>query len=249
VTLLLGGLTLVSSTLGQADLPIKGAVVTKNDQPLAGVSVYGSVGKHCCPSQREEVTTDEKGEFLLEHPGAVIHFSKANLQPLVFVVKPRTSQVRIVMTLAENDLTVPTCSQPGSSQKQIGWGQYGLHFTVPKDGMNVLGGKPDVDYVRYVIKPNKGESYLELWFGPYAFSTEPDDEQFVESVGFSQRNLVSLNGEAMGKDSWGQLKRGLSWRHTGGLGSGATYRNANKEEAHLFDQIINSICTVPYPHN
>jgi hypothetical protein len=245
--LLLVALALVSSVLGQTEQPVKGIVLTKDAQPLVGVSVYGSVGKRCCPYQREKVTTDGKGEFFLEHPGAVVHFSMANMQPLAFVVRPGTSQVHIVMILAENDLTVPTCAQPGPNQKQIGWGKYGLHFTVPKDGIKVLGGKPDVDYVRYVIKPNKGESYLNLWFGPYSISTEPDDEQLVESADFTQRNLVSVRGEVLGMDSSGRLSSGLIWRHTGAFGSGAVYRNASKEEALLFNQIINSICTVPYP--
>jgi hypothetical protein len=237
---------LVYLVLGQSKQSLKGLVVTKDSQPIAGVLVYGSVWKRCCPYQQDKVTTDGKGEFLLEHPGAVVHFTKANLQPLAFVVRPGTAQIRIVMTPAESALTVSTCGQPGSNQKQIGWGRYGLHFTVPKDGVKILGGEPDVDYVRYVIKPNKGESYLDLWFGPYSISTEPDDQQFVESVDFSQRNLTSVKGEVIGMDSRGRLSSGLSWRHTAAFGSGAVYRNADKESAALFDQIINSICTVDY---
>jgi hypothetical protein len=89
----------------------------------------------------------------LEHPGAVAHLTKTNLQHLALVVKPGATQIRIVMRPAERALTVSACGQPESNQKQIGWGKYGLHFTVPKDGMKILGGEPDVDYVRYVIKP------------------------------------------------------------------------------------------------
>jgi hypothetical protein len=238
---------LVNLVLGQSKQSMKGLVVTKDGKPIAGVLVYGSVWKRCCPYQQDKVTTDGKGEFLLEHPGSVVHFTKANLQPLAFVVKPGTTQIRIIMTLAENALAVPTCVQPESNQKQLGWGKYGLHFTVPKDGVKILGGEPDVDYVRYVIKPNKGESYLDLWFGPYSISTEPDDQQFVESVDFSQRSLASVKGGIIGMDSWGRLSSGLSWRHTAAFGSGAVYRSADKESAALFDQIINSICTVDYP--
>ena len=117
---------------------------------------------------------------------------------------------------------------------------------MPKN-VKILGGKPDVDYVRYVIKPNNGDFYLNLWFGPNSISMEPDDQQFVESVDFSQRNLVSAQGEVIGMDSWGRLSSGLSWRHTAAFGSGAVYRSADKESAALFDQIINSICTVDYP--
>lgn len=241
------GIAVLSSPLAQTESALKGVVVTADDKPLAGVVVYGSVWKQCCPYQRDKVTTDGKGEFFLEHPGAVMHFSKANLQPLALIVKPGTAQIRVVMTLAGSALTVPTCVQPESNQKQIGWGKYGLHFRVPKNGIKVLGGKPDVDYVRYVIKPNNGESYLNLWFGPMSISTEPDDQQFVESVDFSQRNLASAKGAVIGMDSWGRLSGGLSWRHTAAFESGAVYRNADKESAALFDQIINSICAVDYP--
>jgi hypothetical protein len=125
------------------------------------------------------------------------------------------------MTAAGNAFTVRTCVQPESNQKQIGWGKYGLHFTVPKD-VKILGGKPDVDYVRYIIKPNNGGPFLNLWFGPYSISM--DDQQFLESVDFSQRNLASAKGDVISMDSWGRLSSGLSWRHTAAFGSGAVYR-------------------------
>jgi hypothetical protein len=238
------GIAVSSPVLAQTGSALKGIVVTGDRKPLAGVVVSGSVWKRCCPYQQDRVTTDGNGEFVLEHPGAVIHFSKANLQPITLVVKPGTTQTRIVMTPAENALTVPACVQPESNRKQIGWGKYGLHFAVPKNGVKILGGKADVDYVRYVIKPKKGESYLNLWFGPNSLSVEPDDQQFVESVDFAQRNV---NGAVGGMDSWGRLSNGLSWRHTAALGSGAVYQNADKESAALYDQIINSICMVDYP--
>ena len=226
---------------------MKGVVVAKDGQPLAGVTVAGSIWKQCCPEERDIVSTNEKGEFLLPHPAVVIHFLKENLRPLTLVVEPGTSLLHIVMTPSENDLPVPACSQPGRNQRLIGWGKYGLHFSVPKNEVKVLGGKADVDYVRYVIRPKSGNSFLALWFGPYAISSEPDDEQFVNSSTFSQRNLVAVEGGALGADTWGQSKNGLGWRHTGTMGSGAVYQGATKEEAQLFDQIINSICTVPYP--
>jgi hypothetical protein len=57
---------------------------------------------------------------------------------------------------------------------------------VAKAGIQIRSGK-DIDYVRYIIKPDKGDSVLSLWFGPSAKSAEPDDTWFVESVDFSQR--------------------------------------------------------------
>lgn len=241
-------LALIPSLFGQRQVEqfVKGLVVTKDGQPIPGVSVHGSIWKRCCPYQQDKATTNEKGEFFLEHGGAVIHFLKSDLQPLALVVKPGTSQIRVVMGLAENQLTVSACVQPNSAHKVVGWGKYGLHFAVPRAGVQILGGKPDVDYVRYVIKRDKSDSYLNLWFGPYSMSTEPDDERFLESLEFSQRNLATDKG-VIGMDSRGRAHSGLNWRQTAAFGSGAVYRDADSESAALFDKIIDSICWTDYP--
>ena len=237
------GVVVAFPILGQTESPIRGIVVAKDSQPLSGVSVSGGVWKKCCPYQQENVTTDENGEFLLEHPASVIHFWKPGLQPLTLVVQPKAAQIRIVMAFANNNLTVSTCGRSEANQRQLGWGKPGLHFIVPKSSVKIAGGKPDADYVRYVIRPvDRGVSYLELWFGPYSISAEPDDQQFLQSEVFSQRDLVSVKGDVIGRDSWGQLKGSLNWRQMAAFGSGATYHNASAEEARLFDKIMNSIC-------
>jgi len=239
-------LALALFLFGQSEQSVKGFVVTKDGQPIAGVSVQGSIWKRCCPYQQDKATTNEKGEFFLKHGGAVIHFSKSDLEPLAFVVKPGAAQVRVVMSPVENQLTVPVCVQPDSTHKLLGWGKYGLHFTVPNAGVQILGGKPDVDYVRYVIQPQKSASYLDLWFGPYSISTEPDDERFVKSIEFSQRNLATTKG-VVGMDSRGRTRNGLNWRQAAAFGSGAVYRDVDNESAPLFDKIIDSICWTDFP--
>src|SRR5215471_5575732 len=105
-------LALGSSLFGQSEQSVKGFVVTKGGQPIAGVSVQGSIRKRCCPYQQDTTTTDKKGEFLLPHGGTVIHFSKSDLQPLALVVTPGTSQIRVVMSPIENELTVRACGRP-----------------------------------------------------------------------------------------------------------------------------------------
>jgi hypothetical protein len=239
-------LALASSLSGQSEQSVRGFVVTKDGQPIAGVSVQGSIWKRCCPYQEDKATTNEKGEFSLGHGGLVIHFSKSDLQPLAFVVDPGTSQVRVVMSPDENQLTVPACVQPDSVHKLVGWGKYGLHFAVPRAGVQFLGGKPDVDYVLYVIKADKNDSSLNLWFGPHSISTEPDDEWFVESIDFSQRNLATSKG-VVGMDSRGRARNGLNWRQTAAFGSGAVYRDVDRGSAALFDKIIDSICWTDHP--
>lgn len=242
------GLMLLPSILGQTESPISGTVTTKDGQPIAGVIVYGSMAKTCCPFKREQTITDKEGQFHLEHPGAVIHFSKDDLQPQAFVVGPGTSGVHITLEPSIGSLVVPVCGKSGPAQKQIGWGKYGLRFNVPERAVKILGGKPDADYLRYAIKPKTGEAYLELWFGPYAMGTDPDDDQLINSVNFAQRNVVASSGGVVGMDSRGHLRGGEIWRQTAVLGQGGSrYRNALPEEARLFDEIVNSICTVPYP--
>jgi len=245
-TFLAIGLAFASPTLAQNAFPITGTVVTDDGQPIVGVMVQGSVWKSCCPVQQDSATSDEKGEFRLQHGGLVIHFLKDNLQPETIVVKPGTSKVRVTMHRSTDSLSVPICGRPRRGEKQIGQ-KYGPRFTVSVHSVTVKGGKPDTDYVKYVIRPKRGKSYLEFWFGPYAMPSEPDDEQFTNSSDFSQRNIV-VTGGGIGMDSRGHLRGGDSWRQTVIVGhGGAVYVRAPAGEATVFDRIINSICTVPYP--
>ena len=113
--------------------------------------------------------------------------------------------------------------------------------------MKILGGKTDVDYVRYLIKPKTGDAYLELWFGPYALSTEPPDEDFVSSIEFWQRRIVAPGVGVVGTDSWGRLRDQGRWRQTVIAGGGGSrYRATRPEDIVLFDRIVDSICLTPY---
>jgi hypothetical protein len=238
---------MLPSMLGQTESPIRGNVVMVDGKPIADVKVYGSMSKSCCPVKREQTTTDEEGQFRLEHPGAVIHFWKEDLQPQAFVLKGETSDVRITMVAPVDSLVVHACGKTGPKQKQIGGGKYGLQFEVPTHAVKILGGKPDVDYVRYVIKPKSGEAILELWFGPYAINTDPDDDMFINSAKFGQRNIVTPDGGVVGKDSWGELAGGAIWRQTAVVAEGGSvYRSASPQVADLFNQLVDSICEVPY---
>jgi hypothetical protein len=143
-------------------------------------------------------------------------------------------------------MVVPICSVPGPQLRRIG-SKFGLQFDVPKREVEVLGGKPDVDYVRYVIKPKTGQGYLELWFGPYAFNSNPEKELLSKSVSSQKRDVVGTSGEPMGTDSSGKLQTGEFWRHAFFLISGmngARFK-AGQENTPLFNRIIDSACYVP----
>jgi hypothetical protein len=238
----------VPTMLGQTESPIWSTVNNGDGKPIADVKAYGSMSKSCCPFKREQTTTDKEGQFRLEHPGTVIHFWKEGLQPQALVLKRATSEVRITMVPPANTLIVRACGNAGPGQKQIGGDKYGLRFEVPTHAVKVLGGKADVDYIRYVIKPKSSEAFLELWFGPYAINTDPDDEMFVNSAKFEQRNIVTPDGGVVGKDSWGELAGGAMWRQTAVVADGGSvYRSASPQAADLFNQLVDSICEVPYP--
>jgi hypothetical protein len=147
---------------------------------------------------------------------------------------------------AAGDMLVPACSKPGPDLRRIG-SQFGPQFDVPTQQANILGGKTDVDYVRYVIKAKTGDGYLELWFGPSAFSTTPDRETLVNSVFTRERNVIDAGGRKIGRDTLGKFKNGRRWRHTSVYSTGAdgARYEAGSENAPLFDKIIDSVCLVP----
>jgi len=163
-----------------------------------------------------------------------------------------TPQVPATAEAQRNDGTsqpmiVSACGKLGPKLRRVGWGTYGLHFDVPVKEAQISGGKADVDYVRYVIKPKNGDGYLELWFGPNAFSPGPDKELLLNSVEKQTRDVVNTNGEGIGQDSFGKLETGKVWRHTfvfvAGK-NGAQYQ-AVQASAELFDRIISSACSIP----
>ncbi len=231
-------------SLAQTGAPVAGTVTTKDGQPVAEVRVYGSKA-NTLPSKREETTTDRSGEFRLEHPGAVIHFVKKGFQPHALVVMPGTSTLRVVLQTARGDLLVPICRKPQPGQKRLGWGRQGIYFDVPKRRVRILGGKPDVDFVVYVIKPKKGDGQLELWYGVPTLGVQPEDDLFTNSATFAQRSIVTSDGGLLGMDSSGRLPDGRLWRHTAVAGQGGSiYRNASAEDAATFDSVISSLCVV-----
>jgi hypothetical protein len=235
---------LVAVAHGQTASPIGGEVLSEDGQPIADVSVYSN-WKQCCPYQQDSTKTNDLGLFHLDHSGTVLHFWKKGFQPKALVISASDSMLRIAMDSSRSERTVPACGPEQNGQKRVGWGKYGLQFTVPEKGANIKSGKPDVDYVRYVLILPKSKSYLEFWFGVYAMSAEPNDELLVKSLDFTQ---LSLGGEGIGEDSRGHLKRGRNWRQTAIIGQGgAIYRDVPLEEARVFDQIIESMCIIPYP--
>ena len=235
--------------------PVVGTVTARDGTPVAGVQVFGSKWKACCPYQRDSMTTDKSGSFRIEHPGEVLHFLPGDsFQLQSLVVTPGMSTLNVILDPASNNFTFPACSKPQRGFERIGWGEYGLQFDVPRGDAHLIRGKVDVDYIVHTVRAKHGDGRVEFWFGPYAMDSTPDDEQFVESETFATRNVVTpqglvrgSEGGVIGRDIWGHLPNGKMWRQMAIVGEGARYRDVRPETAALFDQIINSACWVPDP--
>lgn len=232
-------LLMISVSLRAQDLPLNGIVISNNDKPLAGVSVYAS------PIYRRESTaTDERGHFVLQHPGKVVHFWGEGLQPRVLIVKPGDSNITVTVSPTSDVRKLPACGNSSTGDSIIREGN--LEFRLPSKGVRLQRGKWDVDYVRHVVRPQSGKAYMALWFGPMAFSLDPSDEIVLKSSTVEQREIVEQSGHSIGMESWGRMPDGSNWRHLGIVGSGGVdYKDANPEDAALFDHIIDSVCQIP----
>ena len=231
------------SLSAQTDTPINGIVIDKNGEPVADVTVRSRTT--CCPQKFDEGKSDKDGRFHLEHPGKVLRFYKDGVLPKTVVVSASAPEVRVALELSTESMLMPDCGQAPRGFTRISSGKRGIHFDVPEQRVKISGGTPDVDYVKYVIKPRHSKGYLQLWFGPYAMNPEPDDDDFLSSSTFTERYVVNSNGEPVGRDSRGQATAGGSWRRTAIFLEGAVYRDASPRDAALFDQIIDSACDIP----
>jgi hypothetical protein len=232
---------------GQSQTSITGNVVTRDGKPLAGVDVLGGMGKTCCPYQRPHTTTDEVGHFTLQNPGEVMLFYARGFEPHAVVLANSTTELREVMDASTGDLAPPRCGARAKGERRIG-GSWGVGFTVPTKEVKVIGGKTDVDYVRFVVRSKVDSAYMEIWFGPYALETLPDDDLLVASDEFSLTNLVAPDGSDFGGDSRGHLKTGGYWRWTSVVGrGGVVFRDVPQADLATFDKIADSICYTPYP--
>jgi hypothetical protein len=236
--------------------PIAGRVAGSDGAPVAKVIVSGSEWK-CCPVQRDIVKTDDSGSFRIEHPGTVLHFLPGDgFQPQSFVVTPEISSLNVTLDLAKSSLSLRACGEPQRGFERIGWGKYGLQFDTPQREVRLIRGKVDVDYVVHIVKAKRGHDRVEFWFGPYAMTFTPDDEQFIESEMFSNRPVVMARdlvrgseGGVIGWDFTGRLPNGNRWRHVAVRGNGVRYRDVTPETADLFDGIVDSACWIPYPEH
>lgn len=234
--------------------PITGKVIAKDGMPVEGVVVSGILSG---PKEQDRMTTDTSGSFRIEHPGTVLHFDPpVTFQPQALVIPPDTSALNINLYPASTTLPLTACGKLQPGFERMGWGNYGLQFDVPLRDVKLIRGDVDVDYVVDIVKAKKSNDRIEFWFGPYAMTQMPNDNQFVESETFAIRNVTKPGGfvpgpddGVIGHDVWGRLPNGKMWRQTVFGAEGPRYQDVSPENAAHFDQIINSACWIPYPEH
>ena len=127
---------------------------------------------------------------------------------------------------------------------------------MPQREARLILGNVDVDYLVHVVTAKHSDERVEFWFGPYAMTSTPDDEQFFESEEFADRTVVmppgfdhGSKGGVVGSDFTGRLPNGHRWRHVAVFGEGVRYQDVTPQNADLFDRIIDSACWIPYPEH
>ncbi len=215
---------------------ILGKVIDEDGAPVARASVYSKLS--CCPAKCATSTTDEKGNFGLDATGSLLHVDRDGFRPQALVVKSGKKDLQIQLVAEKGKLSLSECHTPARGGQLLG--NRHIRFFVPESRLHVSRGE-DVDYVNYGIRLRRKGAILELWFGPTAWSLEPDDDLFIKSAEFAQRNIFNASG-IVGMDSRGHTRSDRFWRHSGVMGGGAKYEHATPEEAAAFDQIIDSMC-------
>jgi hypothetical protein len=224
---------------------VRGVVVDERGAPVADAQVWSD--PQAAPDRPPvrgkawSTKTSADGSFTLEGNGAMIHFSAEKYEPLVVRVMGAGSRTYVLKDAA-NDFVLPKCGPVPAGQRSFG--EDNFRFTADTRPFKVLGGKSDTDYVEWVLQAKGAKIGLELWFGPYAMTMLPDDEQFVSADSFSMRNIILEGRGAVGIDSRGTT-RGKQWRHFAIVGEGVRYENADYEQAKLFDAVIESACGSP----
>lgn len=236
--------------------PLAGRITAMDGTPIADVEVSGSEW-NCCPVKRDHVTTDKAGTFRIEHPGQVLHFfPKSAFQPMALVVSPGMTTAQVTLRNAGTSFSIASCGKLRRGFERVGWGNYGLQYDVPRHAVRLHRGGVDVDYLLDIVEAKHGHDQVEFWFGPYAMTLLPEDEEYLDSASFEIRRVIlsrglvrGSEGGMIGAETWGQMPDGQRWRWMAAGSEGARYLNVSPENAALFDRIINSACWIPDPVN
>jgi hypothetical protein len=157
------------------------------------------------------------------------------------------TRVTVAQTSIVGDAILPICEK-SEGRKLLGRGKFGLNFSVPKHGFNVHGGRPDVDYVLYVVSPKKSKTVLQLWFGGMTLPLSPSSQKLDFSTNLKKTEFTVDSGRLKGGDFRGRSTDGSYWRHFAiEYQGGAVYDTKDKQDADRLDDVVDSACYTPYP--
>ena len=165
----------------------------------------------------------------------------------VFLLVLSIARIAAAQTQLSGDAALPICKQ-SEGMELLGRGKYGLNFSVPKRGFNVRGGKPDVDYVLFLVSPKKSNTVLQLWFGGMTLDLSPSSQKLESSTNLKKTKLTVEDGKLNGMDFRAQSTDGSYWRHFAiEYQGGAVYATKDKLDADRLDSVVDSACYTPYP--
>ena len=156
----------------------------------------------------------------------------------------RTSTVPRVPTVPVP--VVSTCKDLPPGTRRVGaraGGRYMLQFAVPEAKVRIREGVTDAPPLLYGfdIKPLAGESLLTISYGPPTSGGADSARGTFSRV--EKRVVVDDTGHSVGEDDLSYMNTGTRSRSV--LFQGwvtARYSSVSKEDASLFDQIVNSAC-------
>lgn len=162
------------------------------------------------------------------------------------------TRFKIGKPLAPTIPSVSSCINLAPGARRIGE-QYGFQFDVRPSDFNITEGTQDTPpFVhRFGLRPNSTVSVLEISLGNRPMESMALDPASTFSSHAERRRILDDQGRPVGEDYWGYLSSGERWRQVRLFKGGvvAKYGFVSKEQAELFDRVIDSVCFLPSSSN
>jgi hypothetical protein len=150
-------------------------------------------------------------------------------------------------------LVVPVCSNIQQGVTRLGFKPTGTLFSiqvdVPDDDFVIRSATRDMPPSTLYSVTRKGENAtMEVADGGSLSFTKSDTAFRLFSQHSVARDVHSAQGQVVGKDQWGYLSTGESWRHvTFSWGDEIGYKPLTPRDAKALDEVIGSACLLSAP--
>ncbi len=225
-------ITLIAVSTNVSAQRLTGSVKSASGRPLAEVFVFPN------RSPGDIAETDERGTFSVPRFETVIVFRRDGFRPLTKIVNPTITNLDVVLEDAvATQWLLPRCTA-NDKRKRVG---FTLRLRVPKEAIARKGRDADYEDLAIGYGPKSTRVWLTGITGPYsgAFGFPPY-AWILNATEFSERSYKAGNIE--GADLRGRLRDGTYWRYVGRLTESIEYSGLSKQQAALFDRIIDGAC-------